>query len=223
MEQYPVNLLKKQAKLLFGVKIDRDRKDLFQFYHDQLIEWNSRLNLFPKGAKDYLYTNLFLDSISLFKYLPLKKNSVVVDIGSGNGCPGLPLKIIRWDLKLYLIESRYKRSIFLKTIAGDFDHVNIGDVQVLNQRAEETNLPEQADLVVTRAAIPFQELLAMGRNFLKIGGYLVSYSGVNSPEIVKEHKKHFENAKYQFVKLFNYKLPTMEQQRYLIILKYLGE
>ncbi len=221
-KRLPVNQLKRDARLLFGVKLNRDQKDIFTYYYDKLIEWQDKLNLFPPGAKAHLMTNYFLDSISLLKYLPAQESLRVIDIGSGNGCPGIPLKIAVSDLELILIESKHKRSLFLEKIKTDLAEVNISGITVLNERVENVKVEPKADWVVTRATYRLEDLLKLSQPLLKPNSYLIYYAGEDAKDQVKASHSSILNYGYQLKKVFSYKLPGQTSLRNLIILQFLG-
>ncbi len=219
----PVNQLKKDAKTLFGIKLDRDKKDLFNYYYNMLTEWNNRVNLYPKGAEKYIFTNYFLDSLAIFKYLPIEENSRILDIGSGNGCPGVPIKMARWDLDVFLVESNHKKALFLQTIQKDLKDVGIEMLSVINRRIEEVEFDEKFDVVVSRATFKLNDLIEKSFRFVKKDGYLVYYAGDDADEQVKNNKDKIKEYNFVLKKKFDYKLPNMELHRKLIFLRYKGE
>ncbi|MBP7461231.1 MAG: 16S rRNA (guanine(527)-N(7))-methyltransferase RsmG [Candidatus Delongbacteria bacterium] len=218
-----INLLKKSARLLFGVKLGRDEKDLFAYYLQQLIDWNERLNLFPPGSRNHLATNMFLDSLSIMKYLPFTEGMKIIDIGSGNGCPGLPLKFAFRGMELLLVESNHKRTLFLNKIVQDLDEAGIGGIRVLNLRAEEISTETRCDMIVTRGTYRLDKLLPVSRKLLHHKGYLVYYAGEDGADQAKQAKSQIMAHHFQLVKVFDYLLPNMDYHRNLIILKFLGD
>jgi len=218
-DRFPVNQLKKDAKQRFGVKIDRDRKDLFNFYYELLVEWNRKVNLYPKGAEKYLYTNYFLDSLAVLKYLPMPEGSRVLDFGSGNGCPGFPLKLVQWDLDLQIVESNRKKALFLQHFSQELKKVDIDGIEIYNQRLEELSLSEPVDFFVTRATYDLEKILEIEDLFLREKGYLIYYAGQDAEEQVNQNRKKIKEQGFQIKKIFDYKLPNMDFHRYLIILQ----
>lgn len=218
-----INQLKKSAKLLFGIKLGRDEKDLFAYYLQELIEWNERLNLFAPGSRNHLATNMFLDSLSIMKYLPFKEGMTVMDIGSGNGCPGLPLKFAFRNLNLLLVESNHKRCLFLSKIVQNLKIAGIGQISVLNQRAEDIFSDIKCDMIVSRGTYRLNKLVPVCQNILKDKGYLVYYAGEDASIQAKHTRPDMTKHHFQLIKIFDYLLPNMESHRNLIILKYLGE
>ena len=139
-------------------------------------EWNSRINLTAITDYDDVQTKHFLDSLTLVPYLDPVNTMKVIDIGSGGGFPGVPLKIIRPDIELTLLESTAKKTKFLNHLIGELELVKI---EVICGRADEQAskaiFREQYDVALTRAVGALSTNLELSLPFCKIGGLSVSY------------------------------------------------
>ncbi|MCK5430347.1 MAG: 16S rRNA (guanine(527)-N(7))-methyltransferase RsmG, partial [Anaerolineales bacterium] len=146
-----MDLLRLSAKEM-GIDISKHQLEMFQVYYHELITWNSRVNLTAITNYEDVQIKHFLDSLTLIPYLDRTKAMKVIDIGSGGGFPGVPLKIIRPDIDLTLIESTAKKTKFLNHLIGA---LKLDGTDVICGRAEEKAFEalfrEQYDIALTRA------------------------------------------------------------------------
>jgi len=143
---------------------------LFNLYLEELIEWNKKFNLTAITNPDDIKIKHFEDSLSLLKVIDLKDQSVI-DIGSGAGFPGIPLKIARPEIKLTLLDATRKKTEFLKHIVKV---LNLKDVEIIWGRAEEKAKPIY-DIVVARAVAKMPTLVKYCLPFVKPGGLFIAY------------------------------------------------
>lgn len=111
------NLLISKAKEI-GVKVSPAQAEQFQIYLDLLLERNTVMNLTAITDPEEAVIKHFVDSLTLLKALEIKKNAKVIDVGTGAGFPGIPLKIMRPDIELTLLDSLNKRLVFLREVCG---------------------------------------------------------------------------------------------------------
>ena len=109
------NLLISKAKEI-GVKVSPAQAEQFQIYLDLLLERNTVMNLTAITDPEEAVIKHFVDSLTLLKALEIKKNAKVIDVGTGAGFPGIPLKIMRPDIELTLLDSLNKRLVFLREV-----------------------------------------------------------------------------------------------------------
>ncbi len=129
-----------------------------------LSTWNRKLDLTAAKREGDLLDVMLSDALVLSKHLP--RNATVVDIGSGAGAPGLPLAIMRRDLKVTLVEPAIKRVSFLRTVLSA-----IGRADITVQRARGEDLPkESVDVAISRATLSPPEWLALGASLVKANG-----------------------------------------------------
>ncbi|MBT7080731.1 MAG: 16S rRNA (guanine(527)-N(7))-methyltransferase RsmG [Chloroflexi bacterium] len=170
-----LELLKTQAKKL-GIELSDDQLLMFETYYKELIDWNKRVNLTTITDYDDVQTKHFLDSITAIPYLPNLMPFKAIDIGSGGGFPGIPLKIMRPDIELTLVESRGKKAQFLKHV---LTALKLDGVRVITARAEtaasEAVLRGKYDIALTRAVGSISTVLELTLPFLKTGGVSVIY------------------------------------------------
>jgi len=170
------------------ISIDLSEKQLEQFriYYEMLVEKNKLMNLTGITEWDEVLEKHFLDSISLIRAIDLKQELKVMDMGTGAGFPGIPLKIAFPDLKVTLADSLNKRVIFLQEV---IDELGLEDIEAIHGRAEDLardkRYREQYDLSVSRAVANLSTLCEYCIPFVKVGGQFISYkSGDCEEEVV---------------------------------------
>ncbi len=167
----------------YGVELSQNQQDLFEKYYSLLIEYNSRFNITAITEKNDVIVKHFVDSV-----LGCGKvcGQTLMDVGSGGGFPALPIKIMKPDIKLTLVEATGKKCEFLRAVVSE---LNLKDVNVINGRAEDLakdkNYRQQYDNVTARAVARLNTLLEYCIPFVKVGGSFIAFKG-DAEEEVKE-------------------------------------
>jgi 16S rRNA (guanine527-N7)-methyltransferase len=211
-----IQLLRSKA-LDYGIELSESHLNLFQIYLDELWDWNRRMNLTGLSTREKVAIELFLDSLIPAPFL-LEKGRVL-DVGSGAGFPGIPLKIIKPQLKVQLLEANSKKVSFLKQVIR---LLNLKEIEVINGRIEkeESNLPPgHYHLITARALSRFGQTVAWCTPFLAPGGLLVGFLGRSADDELKESRQIMEEQQVILHKMIPYFLPGKKFKRNTVLLK----
>lgn len=187
-EKYDITCFEKDI-LSFGIKIETFQIDQFLKYYDVLIEWNSFMNLTAITDFESVLKKHFIDSLSIIKAIPdiSQISYSLIDVGTGAGFPGIPLKIAFPNLNIVLLDSLQKRVQFLNEVIST---LNLYDIKAVHGRAEDFAKPgqmrEDFDLCVSRAVANLSTLSEYCLPFVKKNGLFVSYK---SEKITEEFEK----------------------------------
>ncbi len=175
--EHDLTKLKQGVKAL-NIDITDEQLKKFDKYISLLIQWNKKMNLTAIVEPEAIIVDHFLDSISILGEMNVEDHHSIIDVGTGAGFPGIPIKIMKPHVKLVLLDSLKKRIEFLKAVAEELELYHI---EIIHSRAEilarEENYREIFDFVVSRAVAPLNILAEYCIPFAKVGGYFVSYKG----------------------------------------------
>lgn len=192
MDSKSIELFKEQLNI-YGYSITEQQFDMFLQYYELLISWNEKINLTAITAFDEVLSKHFLDSLSIIKIIDLNNQSSLIDIGTGAGFPGIPLKIMYPHLKITLLDSLQKRILFLNTV---IEQLHLDNIETIHGRAEDLAKPnqyrEQYDICVSRAVSNLSSLSELCLPFVKIGGYFIPYKSDKAQEEMQNAKKAIE-------------------------------
>jgi len=155
----------------WGIGFSQAQGEKFSLYIESLLLWNQRINLISSRDMERLAKRHLLESLAPLKLVPIKEGEEILDLGSGAGLPGLPLKIVRSDLRLSLVESTRKKVLFLQKMV---DLLRFSDMEVFWKRGEEL-VGRQWGLILSRAALRMDDLLPLSFSLLRKGGRLLAF------------------------------------------------
>lgn len=180
-----------QAKAL-GIKIKAEQAERFQTYLELLLDWNEKLNLTAITDPMEVAEKHFLDSLTLLAHCKIKEGARLIDVGTGAGFPGVPLKILRPDLDLTLLDGTNKRLNFLGEVCGALGI----QARRLHRRAEEAGrdpkLRESFDIAVARAVAPLNVLAEYCLPLVKMKGFFLAMKGPGAGEELAQAERALE-------------------------------
>lgn len=151
-----------------GLTISDDQTSLLTRYVDQLLDWNQKVNLISRQDEELVWQNHILHSISPVFKITLTQHPVVMDLGTGGGLPGLPLKIVLPDAEFLLVDSTKKKVAAVEDMLRNLDLKGINAVWGrAEELARERTLQSHFDYIVTRAVAPLSDLINWSLPFLR--------------------------------------------------------
>ncbi len=199
--------------------LDTKNIDKFEKYKELILEYNKHTNLTRITEDDEFNVKHFLDSLSLFKTDLFVKDKKIIDIGTGAGFPGLPLKLYNEDLDITLLDSLRKRIDFLD---GVIEELGLKKIRAIHARAEEIARDkkhrESYDIAVSRAVANLSTLTEYSMAFVKVGGYFISQKGPEYKEELKSAKRAIELMGGEVKDVIHTPLPN-DIDHYIIVIK----
>lgn len=200
-----------------GVDITSEQCDKFQIYYEMLLDYNSRINLTSITESDKIIEKHFLDSILILKYIEINDGDKLADVGTGAGFPGIPLKIMRPDIDLTLMDSLNKRIVFLEDLC---DNIGI-DVDAVHIRAEQAGqdpvFRRSFDIVTARAVAKMSVLSEYCIPLLKEKGVFLAMKGPSVEEELNLAKSAISVLGGKVRKVEDFNLPCGDERRLVII------
>ena len=158
----------------------------FLRYHEMLLRWNRRMNLISAADESRIVARHFLESAGFLKLVPMQTGSHVLDIGTGAGFPGVPMKLIRQDLEMTLVDSRRKRILFIEALV---EALALRQTNVICSRIEALAADVCADIVVSRSVADLCSLVKWSRPVLKSGGTIAVLKGSRVENEIEQLRK----------------------------------
>lgn len=203
-----------------NVRLDENQLKSFAKFMDFMIEWNDRVRLTSITEETEVIDKHFVDSLTALKAKVIKDHDKVLDLGTGGGFPGIPLKIINPTIDLVMLDSRLKKIEYLKEVIDAFE---LKDTVAIHGRAEDygqlPNYREKFDIVVSRAVANLTVLSEYCLPFVKKGGYFIAMKGTKSDEEINEAKKAIKVLGGAIEEVIEFNLPETDYDRSIILIK----
>jgi 16S rRNA (guanine527-N7)-methyltransferase len=212
------------ARALLNLELTPAQVSAFQLYSDELRAWNEKFNLTAITRPQDIQIKHFLDSLTVLKVMatgadggaPLR----VVDVGTGAGFPGLPLKIVCPQIQLTLVEATGKKATFCEHVA---QALKLSTVTVVNARAEEVGRRpehrERYDWALARAVAEMPTLAEYLLPLVRLGGHMLAQKGKDAPAETYGASKAIQKLGGELEQIVEVELPGIAEPRYLVVLK----
>ena len=203
-----------------GIKVNDKMLDNFNIYREILVDWNQKMNLTGIEDEKEVFIKHFLDSVSSVENGYIKDGISLIDVGTGAGFPGLPLKICLENINLTLLDSLNKRINFLQEVSNN---LGLENVEFIHGRAEDfgklEEYGEQYDVATARAVAGLPILMEFCVPFVKVGGYFVCLKGPNANLELEESKSAMEVLGLEFVEKIDIELPETDLKHNILVFK----
>lgn len=208
-----------QALSEFQIELSQKQRNQFLQFYEILTEWNSFMNLTAITDFQEVIDKHFIDSLSIVKVIKIDHQKMI-DLGTGAGFPGIPLKIVYPDIKITLVDSLNKRVHFLNHV---IEELGLKDIDSIHGRAEDIarmiNYREQYDLCVSRAVANLSSLCEYCLPFVKQNGFFISYKSENIEMEIKQAKYAINECGGSLENVVPIVLPNTKYGRNIICIK----
>lgn len=201
-----------------GIVLDEEQMNQFYIYMKLLLEWNEKINLTAIIEPEEIILKHFIDSMTIAK--KIEKNAKLIDVGTGAGFPGIPIKIIRPDIEVTLLDSLNKRILFLQAVT---EQLGLTKIKTIHCRVEEfgknKNYREIFDCATSRAVANLTTLAEYLIPLVKIQGICISMKGPNIEEEIREGKKAISVLGGKIEEIKNFQLPKSDIDRNIVVIR----
>ncbi len=216
-----VETFTQNARQLLGLQLSREQIAAFKLLEEELLEWNNRFNLTAIRDKEGIETKHFLDSLTCLMALDLNAAPrSLIDVGTGAGFPGIPLKLMLPNMRLTLVESIQKKAGFCTHVV---EKLGLRQVQILPERAEDVGQDpahrESYDLATARAVAAMPTLVEYLLPLVRIGGLVIMQKGESAQLEALKSEKVIQRLGGKIRVILPVELPGVADERYLVVLE----
>lgn len=210
----------KSGALNYNIDLKDEQIEQFVLYMNLLKEWNEKINLTTITDELEIIKKHFLDSISIIKSGLIKEDTSLIDVGTGAGFPGIPIKIIKPGTRVVLLDSLNKRIIYLNDIISK---LNLKGIEAVHGRAEElsrkANYREKFDIATARAVANLSVLSEYCIPYVKVKGYFIAMKGPSIDEEIISGKNAISSLGGKFVEIVKTEIPGEDLDHRLVIVE----
>lgn len=202
-----------------SLELDEEKYRLFMEYKNLIQEWNEKINLTAITEDEEMVKKHFIDSIKVFNFKEFRNARNIIDIGTGAGFPGIPIKIVNPDVNIVLLDSLLKRVNFLNHVITE---LNLKDIKAVHSRAEElarTEYRDFFDIAVSRAVANLTLLSELCLPFVKKSGYFVAMKGPNVESELNDAKKAISSLGGKLVDVIEVTIEDSDLKHNLVIIR----
>lgn len=211
-----------QAIRQFVPQITEVQQERFYDYMNILLDWNNKINLTAITEPNEIILKHFVDSITILK--EIKDNSKIVDVGTGAGFPGIPLKIANETFEITLLDSLNKRINFLNEVINKLELKNINSIHSrVEEAGQNKQYREKFDVATSRAVAPLNILVEYMLPLVKVGGICICMKGSDIEEELENSKKAIDILGGKIEKVEKFTLANTDMKRNIIIIRKIKE
>jgi 16S rRNA (guanine527-N7)-methyltransferase len=202
-----------------GIALNQNQIEQFDIYYKELIDWNNRINLTAITDLEDVQVKHFLDSLTVINAIDKKEDMRFIDVGTGGGFPGIPLKIVLPGIKMVLLESTAKKVSFLKHIV---EKTGMEGVDVITGRAEEVarkpDFREKFDVALSRAVAELNVLVELTLPFCAVGGCVIAQKKGDIQLELEQAAKAIDVLGGSLSSVDKVELEGLDDERYLVVI-----
>ena len=207
-----------------GLQLSKEQYEKFIDYMKLLQEWNEKINLTAITEDEEIIKKHFIDSIKAFKRKEFKNAANLIDVGTGAGFPGLPIAIMKDDIKITLLDSLNKRVNFLNNVVTK---LGLSNVETIHSRAEDgarnNQLREKFDIATSRAVANMSVLSELCLPYVRVGGNFIALKGPSVDQEIKDSLNAIRVLGGELIDICEINIEETELRHNLVVVKKIKE